>query len=58
MLMYAEDTVLLFSHSSTKTIEEKPSHEGIKLFNWFADKNLVLNLKSGKTELVIYGKKT
>lgn len=55
MLMYADDTVLFFSHSSTKTIEEKLSHEGTKLFNWFADNNLVLNLKSGKTELVIYG---
>ena len=55
MLMYAGDTVLFFSHSSTKIIEEKLSHEGTKLFNWFADNNLVLNLKSGKTELVIYG---
>ena len=55
MLMYADDTILFFSQSSTKTIEEKLSHEGTKLFNWFADNNLVLNLKAGKSELVNYG---
>ena len=53
MLMYAEDTVLLYSASSSKLIEETLNHEGNILFDWFNHNNLILNLKPGKTELVI-----
>ena len=55
MLMYADDTVLLFSDSSSKSIEETLNYEGEQLFQWFMENNLILNLKPGKTELVIYG---
>ena len=55
MLMYADDTVLLYSASSSKLIEETLNHEGNILFDWFNNNNLILNLKPGKTELVIYG---
>ena len=51
--MYAEDTVLLYSASSSKLIEETLNHEGNILFDWFNHNNLILNLKPGKTELVI-----
>ena len=53
MLMYAEDTVLLYSASSSKLIEETLNHEGNILLDWFNHNNLILNLKPGKTELVI-----
>ena len=54
--MYADDTVLLYSASSSKLIEEMLNHEGNILFDWFNDNNnLIMNLKPGKTELVIYG---
>ena len=52
--MYADDTVLLYSHSSPKNIEETLTQEGEYLFRWFHE-NLILNLKPGKTEYVIYG---
>ena len=55
MLMYADDTVLLYSASSSKLIEETLKHEGNILFDWFNNNNLILNLKPGKTELTIYG---
>ena len=48
MLMYADDTVLLFSDSSSKNIEETLNHEGEQLFQWFVENNLILNLKPGK----------
>ena len=55
MLMYADETVLLYSASSSKLIEKMLNHEGNILFDWFNNNNLILNLKPGKTELVIYG---
>ena len=55
MSSYADDTVLLYSASSSKLIEETLNHEGNILFDWFNNNNLILILKPGKTELVIYG---
>ena len=55
MVMYPDDTVLLYSASSSKLIEETLNQEGHILFDWFNNNNLILNLKPGKTELVIYG---
>ena len=52
--MYADDTVLLYSAWSSKLIEETLNQEGNILFDWF-NNNLTLNLKPGKTKLVIYG---
>ena len=53
--MYADDTVLLYSTSSSKLVKETLNHEGNILFDWFNNNNLIVNLKPGKTELVIYG---
>ena len=50
MLMYADDTVLLYSASSSKLIEEMLNHEGNILVDWFNNNNnLIMNLKPGKT---------
>ena len=55
MLMYADDTILVYSASSSKLIEKTLNHEGNTLFDWFNNNNLILNLKPSKTEPVIYG---
>ena len=55
MLMYADDTILIYSASSSKLIEKTLNHEGNTLFEWFNNDNLILNLKPSKTEPVIYG---
>ena len=55
MLMYADDTILIYSASSSKLIEKTLNHKGNTLFDWFNNNNLILNLKPSKTELVIYG---
>jgi len=55
MLTYADDTVLLFSSTSTLDIEETLTREGELLFRWFQENDLIVNLKPGKTEVVIYG---
>ena len=52
MLMYADDTVLLYSASSSKLIEQTLNRKCNILFDWFNNNNLIL--KPGKTELVIY----
>ena len=52
MLMYADDTVLLYSASSSKLIEQTLNSKCNILFDWFNNNNLIL--KPGKTELVIY----
>ena len=48
-------TVLPYSASSSKLIEETLKHEGNILFDWFNNNSLILNLKPGKAELTIYG---
>ena len=55
MLMYADDTILVYSASSSKLIEKTLNHEGNTLFEWFNNNKLILNLKPSKTEPVIYG---
>ena len=56
MLMYADDRVLPHFASSSKLIEEMLNYEDNILFYWFNNNNnLIVNLKPGKTELVIYG---
>ena len=46
---------MLYFASSSKIIEETLNHEGNILFDCFNNNTLILNLKPGKTELVIYG---
>lgn len=57
MLMYADDTVVYFSGKSTKEIEQTINEEAEKISQWINENCLILNLKKGKTEFVLYGSK-
>ena len=54
ILMYADDTVIYFSERSVEAVEEVLNKEANLVGKWFTNNNLILNLKKGKTELVIY----
>ena len=55
ILMYADDTVILYSDKSAKAVGDVINHEANLAGKWFTDNNLIMNLKKGKTEFVIYG---
>ena len=54
ILMYADDSVIFFSERSVAAVEEVLNQEANLVGKWFTNNNLKLNLKKGKTELVIY----
>ena len=49
ILMYADDTVVFFSERSVEAVEEVLNQEANLVGKWFANNNLILNLKKGKT---------
>jgi len=53
--MYADDTVIYHSAKESKTIESILNSEIQLVANWMNDNGLILNLKKGKTEFVLYG---
>ena len=55
MIMYADDTVLLHSSPSSKSVAETLSRDSASLFSWFQKNDLIVNLKPGKTEKVLLG---
>ena len=57
MIMYADDTVLHYSHKDLKEIEKVLSQDLCKVSKWLQKNELVLNLKKGKTEVMLFGTK-
>ena len=55
MLMYADDTVLYYSDKLSSKIEEIINRDAGILNNWVNENCLILNLKKGKTEFIMYG---
>ena len=53
--MYANDTVLYYSADSTDEIEESINSDLELVSQWLVSNNLIVNLKRGKTEFVLYG---
>ena len=53
--MYADDTVLYYAHKDVKIIEQKLTEDMSRLSEWFEQNELVVNLKTGKTECMLYG---
>ena len=55
ILLYADDTVVFTSSKNQETIEENLNSDLSNLAAWFYENNLVVNLKKGKTEVILYG---
>ena len=54
MLLYADDTVIYNSNKSGSDVERVLNTEVGYIVKWFDKKNLILNIKKGKTEFVLY----
>ena len=57
MIMYADDTVLFYNHKDQQEIEKVLSQEFGTLSSWQRENELILNLKEGKTEIMMFGTK-
>ena len=55
LLMYADDTVLLFSDRNEAEIEKAINHDAKILHNWLCSSGLILNPKQGKREFMTFG---
>ena len=55
--MYADDTVLYYSHKYMKEIEKVLSQDLCTVSKWLQENELVLNLKNRKTEVMLFGTK-
>ena len=53
--MYAEDTVLLFSHKNEVEKEQAINHNAELLQNWLCKNGLILNPNKGKPEFMLFG---
>ena len=53
--MYADDTVIYTSHRDSKVIENTLSTNMTVIRNWLDKNRLIINLKKGKTESMLFG---
>ena len=54
-LQYADDTVIYFASSDANEIEKVLQEEINNIFTYFENNELILNLKKGKTETMLFG---
>ena len=54
-IMYADDTVILFSEKSHAEIERAINHDSNLLLTWLCNNGLTLNSNQGKTEFMMFG---
>ena len=55
ILLYAGDTVLYYHHSDLNVIEKALSEDLATMSSWLEENELILNLKKGKTEIMLFG---
>ena len=55
ILKYADDTVLYVAGKEIDSIENKLSKDMENLSRWLSSNELILNLKKGKTESILFG---
>jgi len=54
-IMYADDTVLLFSEKTDAEINKAINHDANLLHTWLCNNGLILNSNQGKTEFMMFG---
>ena len=57
-IMYADDTVLLFSDKTEDEINKAINHDANLLHTWLCNNGLILNSNKGKTEFMMFGTAT
>ena len=55
IIMYAHDRVIYYQHKDIASIEKALSSDFNLLSNWMEKNELILNLKKGKTEVMLFG---
>ena len=55
IVMYADDTVIYFSNNDISIIESSLNKDLSNLADYFDDNELIINLKKGKTESMLFG---
>lgn len=55
LILYADDTVVYYSGKTSEEIIKILNDDLQELGKWFKENNLVINMKKGKTEFVLYG---
>ena len=55
IITYGDDTVIFTASKDLKSIQKHLSEDCPNLSPWFRDDELVLNVKVGKTECMIFG---
>ena len=55
VIIYADDTVLYFFYESEEKIENDLNQDMQNLLSYFRKNELVINLKKGKTETILFG---
>ena len=53
--IYADDTVISFSHKDVSFLEEILTAEMTNIAKWLDNNRLIINLKQGKTESMLFG---
>ena len=55
IILYADDTVIFTPDKNSKDVAEKLNDDLKNLSSFFAENNLVVNLKKSKTEFALFG---
>ena len=55
ILQYADDTVIYVADKDLKVINSKLSNNMDSIADWFDENGLIINLKKGKTESLLFG---
>ena len=54
---YADDTVLFISHQDVDVVEKLLNKDFYNICHWLEENELIINLKKGKTEFMVFGTK-